>query len=129
MYCCKSCSVQFTVFSGTILERTRCHWDIWIKVLEMIINSYSLPDMINVLEKEYGCAEINYKTVWLWRMELPHALASLLMPKLTGIIQVDETFIRESQKSSRNPISMINKSGKRNIRYGRRPPKLGVMGP
>ena len=95
----------------------------------MIINSYSLPDMINVLEKDYGCAGINYKTVWLWRMKPIHAFASLPMPKLTGIIQVDETFIRKSQKASRNLISTINKSEKRNPRYGRRPSKLGIMGP
>ncbi|WP_317368413.1 hypothetical protein [uncultured Tyzzerella sp.] len=51
------------------------------------------------------------------------------MPKLIRIIQVDETFIRESQKDSRNLISKINKSEKRNPRYGRRPLKLGIMGP
>lgn len=95
----------------------------------MTINNYSLPDMINVLEKDYGCEGINYKTVWLWRMKLIHALASLPMPKLTGIIQIDETFIRESQKGSRSLISTINKAEKRTPRYGRRPSKLGIMGP
>lgn len=75
-------------FLGTILEKTRWHWDIWAKVLETTINNYSLSDMINVLEKDYGCEGINYKAVWLWRMKLIHALASLPMPKLTGIIKL-----------------------------------------
>lgn len=95
----------------------------------MTINSYSIPDMINVLEKDYGCDGINYKTVWLWRMKLIHALASLPMPKLTGIVQVDETFIREAQKGSRELVSTINKADTRMPRYGRRPSKLGIMGP
>ena len=129
VYRCKDCSSKFTAFSGTILEKTRWHWDIWIKVLEMTINSYSIPDMINVLEKDYGCNGINYKTVWLWRMKLIHALASLPMPKLTGIVQVDETFIREAQKGSRELVSTINKADTRMPRYGRRPSKLGIMGP
>lgn len=90
---CKECNRRFTRFTATILEKTRWHWDIWIKVLEMTINSYSIHDMINVLTKDYGCEGINYKTVWLWRMKLIHTLAEMPMPKLTGVVQVDETFI------------------------------------
>lgn len=104
MYKCKECSTQFTSFTNTILEKTRWHRDVWIKVLEMTINSYSLPSMITVLEKDYGCTGINYKTVWLWRMKLIHALAAMPMPTLTGIIQIDETFVRECQKGSMNYI-------------------------
>lgn len=62
-------------------------------------------------------------------MKLIHALASMPMPKLTGIIQVDEIFIRESQKGSRNLVSTINKAETRNPHYGRRPSKLGIMRP
>ena len=90
---CKEFNRRFTRFTDTILEKTRWHWDIWIKVLEMTINSYSIHDMINVLTKDYGCKGINYKTVWLWRMKLIHTLAEMPMPKLTGVVQVDETFI------------------------------------
>ncbi len=61
-------------------------------------------------------------------LKLIHALASLPMPKLTGVIQVDETFIRESQKGSRNLKSYI-KSEDRLPRYVRRPSNLGVMDP
>ncbi len=126
---CKDCKYQFTLFTGTILEKTRWHWDIWIKVLEMTLNNYSLDDMIQVLEKDFSCTGIDKKTVWLWRLKLIHALASIPQPKLTGVIQVDETFIRESQKGSRTLISMIGKSESRLPRYGRKPSKLGIMGP
>lgn len=85
LYKCKDCEIKFTVFTGTILEKTRWHWDIWIKVFEMTLNNYSIDDMIQVLEKDYGCSGINRKTVWLWRIKLIHALASLPMPKLTGV--------------------------------------------
>ncbi|WP_368853504.1 IS1/IS1595 family N-terminal zinc-binding domain-containing protein, partial [Streptobacillus moniliformis] len=38
-YKCKDCGTKFTAFTNTILEKTRWHWDIWIKVLEMTINN------------------------------------------------------------------------------------------
>ena len=126
-YKCKECGAKFTPFSNTILEKTRWHWDIWIKVLEMTINSFPINKMVNVLENDYGCTNINEKTVWLWRMKLIHSIASLPMPKLTGVIQVDETFIRESQKGSRELVSYIN-GEKRTARYGKVSSKYGVMG-
>lgn len=129
VYRCKDCGSKLTAFTGTILEKTKWHWDIWIKVLEMTINSYSVQDMVTVLEQDYGCVGINYKTVWLWRMKLLHAIANLPMPELTGVIQIDETFIREAQKGSRELVSTVNKTDIRTPRYGRRPSTLGVMGP
>lgn len=95
----------------------------------MTLNSYSIDDMLNVLEKDYSCYGINRKTVWLWRMKFIHVLASFPMPKLTGVIQIDETFIRESQKGSRKLVSYIDKTDTREARYGYRPSQYGVMGP
>lgn len=126
-YKCKDCKTKFTKFTNTILEKTRWHWDIWVKVLEMTINNYSLEKMQNVLEKDYNCIDINIKTIWLWRLKLIHAIASLPQPKLTGNIQIDETFIRESQKGSRNLVSYI-KDEDRIARYGYKPSKYGIMG-
>ena len=127
-YKCTSCGGKFTLFTGTILEKTRWHWDIWIKVLEMTLNDYSIEKTVNVLERDYGCEGIDPKTVWLWRLKLIHAMASVPMPKLSGVIQVDETFIRESQKGSRHLNSYLKKE-ERKPRYGRMPSKLGNMGP
>ena len=128
-YKCKHCNSQFTLFTDTLLEKSKWHWDIWIKVLQMTINNYSFHKIKNVLEKDYGCVGINHKTLFLWRHKLLHALASLPMPKLMGVIQIDETFIRESQKGSKKLTSYINKVDIRKPRYGRKPSKLGVMGP
>mgnify|MGYP000885370884 FL=1 len=126
-YKCKKYGSKFTDFSNTILEKTRWHRDIWVKVLEMTINSFPINKMINVLENDYDCTNINEKTVWLWKMKLIHSIASLPMPKLTGVIQVDETFIRESQKGIRELVSYIN-GEKRTARYGKISSKYGVMG-
>jgi len=39
------------------------------------------------------------------------------MPKLSGIIQVDETFIRQSQKGSRSLVSYLGMGEEREPRY------------
>jgi transposase-like protein len=128
MFKCKDCNTQFNLFTDTILEKTKWHWDIWINVLHMTLNYYSLHQMINVLEKDYGCDGINYKTVWSWRMKLINAISQMPMPKLSGIVQIDETFIRESQKGSRELISYIGNEIDRKPHYGRIPSKYGVVG-
>lgn len=125
---CKDCNTKFTPFTNTILEKTNYHWSAWIKLLEMTINQYSLTAMKNVLENDLGYRGINKNTVWLWRMKLIHALASMPQPKLSGVIQIDETFIRESQKASKNLVSYIDSEDIRHPRYGYNPSKFGVMG-
>lgn len=126
-YKCKDCNKTFTLFSGTIVEKTKYHWDLWVAVLEMTINGFSLDKMQTVLSKDYGCKDINIKTLFLWRHKLIYAISKLEQPKLTGVIQIDETFVREAQKGSRELISYIKED--RKPRYGRRPSKYGVMGP
>ena len=128
-YLCKDCNSRFTLFSGTILEKTNWHWDAWVKTLEMTINNIPLRAMQNILIEDYGCKGINLKTVWLWRLKLIHAIASMETPKLSGIVQIDETFIRESQKGSRELENYLQKPTIRKPRYGVQPSKLGVMGP
>jgi|LGVF01.1.fsa_nt_gb transposase-like protein len=127
-YKCKSCRTQFTLFTNTILEKTKWHWNIWIKVMNMTLNGYSLKNMRQVLEEDYGCIGIDHKTVFLWRHKLLFALANMPLPQLSGIVQIDETFIREAQKGSRKLVSYIGKNDIREPRYGRRPSKYGVMG-
>ena len=129
LFKCKDCNKKFTPFTNTILEKSHWHWDIWVKVVEMVINNYPIETMMIVLEDDYGCVGINYKTVWRWRMKIIHALASLPQPVLTGIVQIDETFIRESQKGSRELVSYLGKDYERKPRYGHKPSKLGSMSP
>ena len=123
---CKDCSKIFTLFTNTILEKTKIHWDIWVKVVQMVITNTPVEEMQKVLQKDYGLLGLNYKSVFLWKHKILHALAQIPMPKLSGIIQVDETFFRESQKGSRSLESTINEE--RLPRYGRVPSKYGVMG-
>lgn len=46
---CKDCNTQFTLFTNTILEKTKWHWNVWVKVLEMTLNNYSLESIRHTL--------------------------------------------------------------------------------
>jgi len=127
-YKCKDCNQRFNVLTGTILDKTHWTYDIWIKVLEMTINNTSVRDMVNILERDCGCTGINVKTVWHMRMKLVHALATLPQPQLTGVIQIDETFVRESQKGSRQLINYLGGKYTRLPRYGVLSSAFGTMG-
>lgn len=116
---CKDCGKSFTLFSGTILEKTKYHWDIWVEVVWKVLNDFYLEDMQTILINDFGLTDLNYKTVFLWKHKIVHALAEMPMPQLSGIVQVDETYFRESQKGSRKLTSTV-KGEKRQPRYGRR---------
>lgn len=126
---CVDCHKTFTRFTGTILEKSRWHWDVWVKVLEMTLNDYSLETMKRVLETDLDCKGINIKTLHAWRLKLVHATARMPQPILHGVVQIDETHLRESQKAARGELVSYIKGEERKPRRGRQPSKYGVMGP
>ncbi len=127
-YKCKACNTQFTPFTNTIMEKTKWDWSIWVEVMRLTLNNVSLAEMKHVLATDFGCIGIDQKTVLLWRHKIISALAKIPQPKLSGIVQVDETFVREAQKGSKKLVSYIGKDEVREPRYGRKPSKYGVMG-
>lgn len=127
-YRCKKCNHQFSLFSNTILEKTKFHWDTWITVMELTLNGYSLNEIRHKLVEDYHYHGIDRKTIFLWRHKIVNALASIPQPRLSGVVQVDETFVREAQKGSRTLVSYLSKDDVREPRYGQSPSKYGVMG-
>lgn len=51
-YKCKECKTKFTAFTDTILEKSHFHWDIWVKILELTINNYSVEKIVNILQND-----------------------------------------------------------------------------
>lgn len=124
---CKDCSKMFSIFTGTILEKSQFSWDVWVKMTSMHLNGYPMENMLNVLKLDYGLDSLHLNIVFNWKHKLLHAMASMPTPKLHGVIQVDETFFREAQKGSKKLESTV-KGFERKPRFGPVPSKLGVMG-
>ena len=128
-FLCQDCGKSFTRFTGTLLEKSRFPWEVWVTVLRMTLNDDSLEDIQTVLERDYGCEGINIKTVFAMRLKLVYAMADIEPPMLTGVIQMDESFVRESQKGHNLELVSYLKGVERKPRYGRKPSKYGTMGP
>ena len=134
-YICKECNHTFTLTTNTFLEGTNWTWEVWVKMLQMTMLTMSLDEMINVLEKDHGLKGIDRKTVSLGRHKLIHAMSLMPTPTLSGVIQVDETFFRESQKGTRTDkgkklINVIpNQLSVRLPRKGYSPSRMGVLSP
>ncbi len=124
---CKDCGKIFSLFTGTILEKSQFDWEVWVKMTEMHLNEYPMENMLNVLKIDYGLESLHLNMVFAWKHKLLHAMAAMPTPKLRGVIQVDETFFREAQKGSKHLESTV-KGFERKPRFGPVPSKLGVMG-
>ncbi|MDF1615917.1 hypothetical protein [Petrocella sp. FN5] len=118
-YRCKDCKKTYTLFSGTVLEKTKWHWDIWVRFLELTIHGYSLKEIQSTLEDEFDCNNINHKTVFLMRHKLIYVLSQMSKIKLTNYVHMDGITIRESQKGSRALVNYKNLKLERKPRTGR----------
>ena len=127
---CQDCGKNFTRFTGTLLEKSHFPWEVWVEVLRMTLNDDSLETMQALLSRDYAyaCEGINLKTLFAMRLKLVFAMATIEPPKLTGVVQMDETVVRESQKGSRELVSYL-KGYERKPRYGRKPSKFGSLSP
>lgn len=124
---CKDCGKNFTLFTGTFMEKTNFHWSVWAYVLMQILNHQTLETITKNTKAHFKMKSLNMKTVFLMKHKLLRAFSSLPQPVLSGVVQVDETSFRENQKGSKTLISYIN-GEQRRPRIGRRPSKYGVMG-
>ena len=101
------CGYEFGELSGTILEKTRFTWDAWVEVVYQLINWNSIATTQQILADDYHYPNADEKSIWLMRLKVMYALASIESPVLSGTVQVDDTFLRDNQKGSRelyNPL-------------------------
>lgn len=128
-YLCKDCNKSFTSATGTLLDGSSFTYEQWVQILGMTINGFPVADMVNVLQKDFGLTSISESTVHLARHKIFHFVSLLPQPKLTGVIQIDETFFRENQKASKTLVNHIPEVVQiRKPRYGYNPSAVGVMG-
>lgn len=129
-YACRDCGHRFTTLSNTILEKTYYSWDVWVAIVQSLINGMSLEKTQQMLIDDYHCTDIHHTTVWRMRMKVMNAIAHIPSPKLSGVIQFDDTYFRENQKAAHDLSSPFpaDFAYERDPRYGRVPSMLGVRG-
>lgn len=95
-YYCKPCESTFNAFSGTPLARLR-HPDKWDNYLSGMTHSLTLRPAATE-------NEIDLKTSFRWRHRFLEVIKDDQAEELSGITELDETFLRESFKGRRKDM-------------------------
>ena len=86
---CRACSKQFSVKAGTVFEDSPLGLDKWLPAVWLIVNAKN-----DISSCEIGRAmKVTQKTAWFMLHRIRLALQNGSFVKMTGTVEVDETYI------------------------------------
>jgi transposase-like protein len=86
---CRACKKQFSAKVGTIFEDSPLGWEKWLPAVWLIANSKN-----SISSHELGRAlHVTQRTAWFMLHRIRHALESRSIVKLSGTVEVDETYV------------------------------------
>lgn len=112
---CKCCGKTFNELTGTPLARMR-------KLEQLGLYAQSMLDGDTLRQASAKC-KIALSTSFQWRHKLLAMPASRQPAKLGGIVEVDETFFRESFKGKR---TILHRKPRKHGRFSRKDAKLQI---
>ncbi|MDR1826073.1 MAG: IS1595 family transposase [Rickettsiales bacterium] len=107
---CKDCKKYYTIKTKTAFENSNKPIEMWAKYIDLMCKKLSLREITKELD-------ISLPTAFLWRHKILAALSSMKSEKLSGIVEADETYFRESQKGNKQLKRKSHKSGKSKLTH------------
>lgn len=90
LYRCTQCDYQVSVTAGTVFQDTRKPLRLWFRAMWHIT---SQKNGISALGLQRVLGLKRYETVWIWLHKLRSAMVRPGRDRLSGIVEVDETYI------------------------------------
>lgn len=90
LYHCSKCDYESSVTAGTIFQDTRKPLQLWFKAMWYITNQKHGISALG-LQRDLGMG--SYHTAWEWLYRLRHAMVRPGRDRISGIIEVDETYV------------------------------------
>ena len=128
-YKCQDCGSKFTLAKGTLLEKTKMPWGVWVEVIYQMLHLQSIQSIKKVLESEYDLEGVHDQTILNMQLKIMHAAKYVPSPFLRDVIEVDETSIHEAQKGSRALVDPLDDSKGRQARKRWEASQYGSLGP
>src|SRR5713226_9087517 len=97
LYQCNECRFQFTATTGTVYHDTHLPLSKWFLAIALITESKK-GISANQLSRALG---VQYRTAWYLAHRIRKAMVVKDAPKLTGIVEVDETYMGGKQHGHR----------------------------
>jgi transposase-like protein len=91
----KTCHNQFTPTSGTIFHDTHLPLIVWFQAIGLMLNAKK-GISAKQLQRDLGIG--GYKTAWYLNHRIREAMEEGEIPKLGGIVEIDETYVGGKQK-------------------------------
>jgi transposase-like protein len=99
LYQCNGCREQFTVTVGTIFEDSHIPLHKWLLAFHLMCSS---KKGVSALQLQRNLELGSYRTAWFMCHRIRWAMTqSPMVEKLSGIVEVDETFVGGKQKGRR----------------------------
>lgn len=96
LYQCKDCRFQFTGTTGTLYHDTHLPLTKWFLAIALITESKKGMSA-NQLKRALS---VNYRTAWYLCHRIREAMIEQNAPKLTGTVEIDETYIGGKQRGN-----------------------------
>ena len=90
LYQCSICNHQTSVIAGTIFEGTRKPLVIWFRAIWWVVSQKNGASALG-LKRVLGLG--SYQTAWTWLHKIRRAMVRPGRERLTGRVQVDETYL------------------------------------
>jgi len=90
VYWCQLCDYQVSVTAGTIFQDRRKPLMLWFRAIWYVVNQKNGVSALG-LQRVLGLS--SYRTAWTWLHKLRYAMVRPSRDKLSGLVEVDETYI------------------------------------
>ena len=124
-YKCKDCGKGYSIVTNTIFEGSSYSVDEVINAVHAVLND----DTTVYMSENTKSTTQSTSVAWLLMQKIRHTLADMPMPHLSGIVQVDEKYVREAQKGSRSLVSYLDPTPSRRARKHNYRSECGIFGP
>ena len=116
LWMCQDCQRRTSVTAGTIFHRTRTPLSTWFAAIWLITSQKNGMSALG-LQRVLGFK--SYETAWAWMHKLRRAMVRPDRDRLSGIVEVDETFVggvstgKHGAGSDKVPVMVaVEKTGK-----------------
>jgi len=90
LYHCKHCNFQTSITAGTIFQDTSKPLLLWFRAMWYVTNQKHGVSALG-LQRALGLG--SYRTAWTWLHKLRYAMVRPGRDRLSGIVEVDETYL------------------------------------
>ena len=90
LYRCSRCRCEISVTAGTIFQDTKKPLQLWFRAIWHVVNQ---KHGISALGLQRALGVGSYHTAWEWMYRLRHAMVRPNRDRISGTIEVDETYV------------------------------------